>query len=733
MRAQHLATEELRTSIDSVKKIRIDTVGTALLLRLSQHYIFKPGNEKADMDSAAMFIKQAESLSKKLNWQKGLCNCSLQFSMLYREMDDRERGKKYAEQAVQLAATYREYYVLGESYLELSQYYSPWDMPELKIKTGIVRKALEAFTMDGNKSKQAFMYKNLGEYHFMLDSFPLSISELKRSLALYKEAGEDKVQAVYDLLASDYLLMSDYSTALKYDFLSLQKAKEYNDTSMQMCRIYNSIGRIYYNLTEYQTALDYFKKGAEVANRYHDILNLLWVSGNATNCYIKLKNYPEALRFLQTNIKESDVKDDNAKNMLSGMYLQIYIEMKDLKRAQRYNDELNSRKPTTIDVLPVLAQVKYYTAIGQFNRATALMVVFDSMVRPHSDLITRRSCQLFWFTLDSAKGNYPGAIAHIQEYIRLNDSLSAMNKKDIIETLKIEYEVANKDQDIKIKAQSIELLQKNLDHSRLVRNMIIGGILLLVIALALVFYQYRGKQKINKEIQAKNGMLQQLVDEKEWLLKEIHHRVKNNLQTIVSLLESQSSYLIDGALEAARDSQNRVYSMSLIHQKLYLTDNVASINMSTYLPELINYLKDCTGTRQRILFDLDIEPVEIHVSQAVPVGLILNEAITNAIKYAFDEEKPGNRIAIAMKKTEGDLVRLVISDNGKGLPEKFDPVRSGGLGIKLMKGLTKDIDGNFEITHSNGTTITVTFKAHHPMYRDNETALLQKMDKPGGI
>ncbi len=165
----------------------------------------------------------------------------------------------------------------------------------------------------------------------------------------------------------------------------------------------------------------------------------------------------------------------------------------------------------------------------------------------------------------------------------------------------------------------------------------------------LLYKQYRQKQKSaaliaetnkvisqkNQAITQKNEALEQLVTEKEWLLKEVHHRVKNNLHTVICLLESQAAYLESDARQANEVSQQRIYTMSLIHQKIYQSEDIKSIDMSVYLPEFIQYLDDSFGNNLRIHFEVDIDPVQLDISQAVPVALIINEAVTNSIKYAF--------------------------------------------------------------------------------------------------
>ena len=234
--------------------------------------------------------------------------------------------------------------------------------------------------------------------------------------------------------------------------------------------------------------------------------------------------------------------------------------------------------------------------------------------------------------------------------------------------------------------------------------------------------RYRIKKRNNLQLEAqqtiinnKNKVLNKLVDdkdgllkEKEWLLKEIHHRVKNNLQIVISLLNSQSAYLNDAeALEALRGSQHRMQSISLIHQKLYQSENLAYIDMKEYICDLIEFLKQSFDIRKNIEINTEVNLIELDVSQAVPLGLILNEAITNAIKYAFTGLDYG-QIIINFFENETGLLTLTIQDNGKGLPQDFDIMNCGSLGMNLIRGLSKQLNGKLLIDSSNGLKLQVT-------------------------
>ena len=320
------------------------------------------------------------------------------------------------------------------------------------------------------------------------------------------------------------------------------------------------------------------------------------------------------------------------------------------------------------------------------------------------------------FKIDSLSGKYLSAIGHYQKFKKSLDSITNYSKRKEIERLRFEYETAQKEQNIKSLQTQTKLQQGKLDESNLLIKLSIGLLLLLLIIIGLLYNLYRVKQKNNKkleikekEISLKNTNLQHLLDEKEWLMKEIHHRVKNNLQTVISLLNSQSAYVDnDMALSTIKSSQHRIHAMSLIHQKLYMSENISTINMPVYIKELVEYLKDSFHLKQRIRFEIKIEQLELDVVQAVPLGLIINEAVTNSIKYAF----PNNQeciISITLVSTDTNHYLLSIQDNGIGIPVDFKE-KTNSFGMSLIKGLSDDLEGTFSIENNNGTLLKLNFE-----------------------
>ncbi|WP_424357352.1 sensor histidine kinase [Methanocella sp. MCL-LM] len=198
--------------------------------------------------------------------------------------------------------------------------------------------------------------------------------------------------------------------------------------------------------------------------------------------------------------------------------------------------------------------------------------------------------------------------------------------------------------------------------------------------------------------------------EKEVMLKEIHHRVKNNLQVVSSLLNIQSRYITDpGDAELFKESQNRVQTMALVHEKLYQSSDLARIDFSSYLDSLMkNLFYSYAIGRDNITMKADIQPISMGVDTAVPCGLIVNELISNSLKHAF----PGNRageIRVCIREVDGRAV-IKVADNGVGLPENFDFHTSESLGLQLVNMLVEQLDGSISLERENGTKFTIAFK-----------------------
>jgi two-component sensor histidine kinase len=195
------------------------------------------------------------------------------------------------------------------------------------------------------------------------------------------------------------------------------------------------------------------------------------------------------------------------------------------------------------------------------------------------------------------------------------------------------------------------------------------------------------------------------------LLKEIHHRVKNNMQVMSSLVSLQADGVQDPAMRnALEDLTNRVRSMAMIHEKLYQSPNLAMVEFSEYARSLLTYLWRAHGeSGSRVQQILELNPVKLPVSEAVPCGLILNELVSNSLKHAFAGQKKG-QVKVSLKRDPEGNVQLSVADNGPGLPEGFDWQKAGSLGLRLVQMLAGQLHAEVKVAGEVGAKFEIVFK-----------------------
>jgi two-component sensor histidine kinase len=225
-----------------------------------------------------------------------------------------------------------------------------------------------------------------------------------------------------------------------------------------------------------------------------------------------------------------------------------------------------------------------------------------------------------------------------------------------------------------------------------------------------------GKDELSNLANMINGMLEQLEkaeeeNKKQLLLKEIYHRVKNNLQIIISLLNLQSQKTKDkNVIEILTDSQNRIRSMALIHERLYKSKDLSGINIKEYIQDLANNLFHSYGVHSnRIKLNIDIDDIIINLDTATPCGLIITELVSNSLKHAFPEGKKGELI-IRLKSDNDKNFALIVKDNGIGFPKDLDFRKTNTLGMQLVTGLVSQLKGTIDLDQSSGTEFKIIFK-----------------------
>lgn len=303
------------------------------------------------------------------------------------------------------------------------------------------------------------------------------------------------------------------------------------------------------------------------------------------------------------------------------------------------------------------------------------------------------NAHLYLFELYEKQGNEGRA---------LRDSIFDEERSAQIAEMQEKYESGLKDARLAENEAQLEL------RAMAVRA-IAGGALLLLVAGLFAFRAYRLKKRTSEQLAAKNAVIDARLKEKELLVREIHHRVKNNLQTVSSLLSIQGRGITDeAAKEAVNDSRLRVKSMALIHQDLYRAGDLTGVDMREYVEKLVNSLITSYALGDRVRAELQVDDIALDVDTAVPIGSVLNEPVTNAMKYAW----PGSRTGLLRVRftLAADAIEPVVADDGVGKQDNSGDERSTGFGMNMVRTFAGKLKAEHDVDHTDGTTVRMLIR-----------------------
>jgi len=481
-----------------------------------------------------------------------------------------------------------------------------------------------------------------------------------KSLQLGKELHDLKAQALaYSDLSNLFWKQGKFSKGVEFGLKSLKLFKTRKIKDLDYDFTLYVVGNNYLGLKKYDKALEYFEQSKSIGEQYGFYNNLSDIYISLTDLYTYLGNYKKA-------------------NESGGRAVHYAILL--------HNNFMIMRSWLTIGKLQNLE--------GNYNKAiTSLNKCIEVATKDFGDEYYLNQAYESLGEAYSKIGVFDKAYVSLKKHISLKDSVFTAKADQRISLLQTEFDVALKEETIK--HQGIKIKQQ---HTLQTLIIIIAS--LLFIMLAILFITYR-KNKI------KNILLDKKNKEKEFLIKEIHHRVKNNLEIVSSLLALQSSKLKDAnTINIMQESQNRVQSMSLIHQRLYKGEHLASIEMKAYLINLGEHILDSFGVKN-ITYKCEMKALELDVDTAVPLGLIVNELVTNSLKYAFPKNKKG-RITVHLQQKEQNLLLLEVFDNGIGAV--FSNIQGSGFGFQLINLLTQQLNGKMKNDTTNGTHFIFEFK-----------------------
>jgi len=716
-----------------------DTTKVQLQLALGHLMFSKPTRGEKETDSAIKFAGQAAVLSRRLNYHFGIINAMLLRAETFNHQNEGKKGLKIAEKALTFSRTHKNSDGEARSYHLIAQYYSTSNPVELATRIAYLNKAIAIFRKNGNVLWLSFLLKTNADLLFQAERITEGLRLLFEALNLGNGVSRRTVEGIYWNIGRISFNLGDYPNALKYNLLASETAKEVNDTTMQVGVINHLIAATYIKMQDYRRAIPYSKKVIDMAKRYHD------------EGFVRSESFALALAYTRTDQLSKAIAILNEMKSQGGGFLHqvsITIEFlnhltyaKRFKQAAQYVRELESLLPkiypeNTKELMNVYNSLAtYYSETGQLKQAYRYTELYGTIAHKLNYATGIRTAEYRYYQLVSLKGDLKSAMEHFVKEKQIKDSIDSVAKAFQLSLLHIENEALEKNRHIESLTRNAQINDSKLKRNQLIQQVTFGGFTMLLIITGLIYSRYRLKQRSHKlltrqksEIDQKNADLQQLVAdkiglledkdkllvEKDLLLKEVNHRVKNNLQIVMNLLQSQSIYMSnEGAQQAILESQNRVQSIALIHDQLYKTEHISEINLSSYIKELIRSLNGSLNQSiNNIDIDWDIDDINIDVSQAIPVGIILNETVTNALKYAFPNQQAG-KIKVLVKRIE-TWIEMQISDNGIGLPEDFNILSTSSLGLTLLKGLTGQLKGTFSIKNNKGLTITIKFPVEIP-------------------
>ncbi len=534
----------------------------------------------------------------------------------------------------------------------------------------------------------------------MLKNVFVKIKNVNRAFEI-QHILENKWSRKSDTVNIDFGLNKSYlyhMLGFKYEAVK-ERRKEFNtshekgDTIVEV-NFCNDMGVFFNRQKQSDSALTYFlraryllsKKKVEAGREsYYNFYKGL-IDGNLGLSYFNMGRINEAIPLLRRDAYYS-VKSESYESAFNSnlILMECYIELKNQTLAERYRDstlalfyaKLHAPNNLKLKLLPVLA--KYYTFINDYKKSNSIY----------------------------------------REYFKMNDSILLFEKeRDIINqglSFNIEQrELAYNEQESRLKQIQIEEARQKSYRATLIA----GVLILLLIIFFLIANNRRFKRREtqlsikNKQIQVQNTQIEQSLKEKEALIKEIHHRVKNNLQIITSMLNLQIGKIEDEKTESIFfEAKQRINAIALTHQMLYQKTTISNINLVEYIETLVRQI-EATMSSPKIEIVTKLTPTKerLTIDGAVPLGLIINELLTNSYKHAFPKSQKG---IITVSLTEhGDFFTVSVSDNGVGLPENFDQSESKTLGMELVFILVEQLDSKLKVEKNNGSSFSFDIKKH---------------------
>lgn len=735
MQAKVLAERNEMTAARRLLPLVYGEQRVRVLLVLAEQFINHKPVDVGYLDGALPYARHALELTDSIRSDRWHTECVMLMAKYYFESGDIRRGEDAILSII--AACRRAGNRDKEAFYwtELDVYLPRTDSvyPE---HLRAARNAYDLYKAAGEKEQAAVAFRDLAWTELFYDHLDTAERKFDTALTLFRQLKKEPSPTTYSCLAELYLKKGDFPKALRYALKTLERLKP---TDQRMLFVtYYTLSECSLRLGETNDGLRYARLSMDfaTANNFPD---MFYIARLIVDGMLRKDSAEGALRFLHRFAAEHPPGSPLQERALSYGYATAYDHLNQYANAERYFVRIMHLASATETELKhnifsslyfgatdaAISIAKFYLHWGKNREALPYLLTAmndPSMARQPDD---RRMIEHLFFQAYLSLGDARSAMFHHSRYEQLTDSIYNVEKIRQFQTLQVQYETRQREQSLQVLRLQTQKEQAQLRATSLQRNVTFVGVILMLIISLLAYLGYRRKRQNVLRLQTQQAMIsrqnetqRQLLDEKDRLLtdkdllmKEINHRVKNNLNIIVSLLESQSLYLNNPAAQAAlQDTQNRIQAVFLLHQKLYHTSGGTDVDAASYVLELVNHLSETFHTdAQSFVFTYRLEPVSLDAAELLPLAVILNEAITNAIKHAFPGNKTGY-IQISLGRLLTGEVYLQVRDNGIGLPAAFRHDHERSLGFTLITGLVRQLQGVCTIVDDHGVVVTIRFR-----------------------
>ena len=573
----------------------------------------------------------------------------------------------------------------------------------------------------------ANIYDNIGHIHWLSGDFSNALDYYKRSLGMFVALGDLRRQSMaYNNIGSVYFRLGIYDESMNNFLNSLSIREEMDDP--KICSTLNNLGNIYVRLCDYEKALEMYQRSLKYKRKLNK--NPQSTLNNIGNVYLKLNDYSKALQYLTEALIINEENEDEKRiaSSLNNIAI-VYEEKGRLDQAVDYYQKALDLKKKVGDTYGYantsknlgwisLTKKDYKQADFYFRQSLeiAKKIKARDLVKDNYDLLSQ--CY-------SAINDFENAYLYKKYCSNVRDSLFNEETSDKIAQYRTNFTIEKtlREKEMLIKDNEIIKLQMEKIKSWWITLFLL--VMFFIIFAILLYFNINKKKKINKLLAETNenlrkeieirkitsNNLQSSLKEKDVMLKEIHHRVNNNLQVISSILDLQSrSSTNKEFITMLRNTQNRIISMSLVQEKLYSSGDLALVDFNNYINSLIDYIY---GTYEinpsRIKPVINVEDIHVNINTAIPCGLLINEIVTNAIKHGFNDNKKGE-IFINMKKDKSEYLHLVISNNGVHLPDGINYENPISIGMELIRIMIIQLSADVELQKEKGVIYKFRFK-----------------------